>query len=121
MKIIIILAFFSLTANAGQNRPIPICVNIDKLAAYEVTTALVKMCRDVQVKLDFNTVYNYMFSSIKSENTFSSCNSTCWLMSGTNDMKSCIDNHMVSPYVDSFMENSRSYGENNVCGKIKQW
>ena len=106
--------------NAKPSKPIPICTNVHKLAAFEIATKLVDMCHSVDVTLDFKKVQNFMASGIKSQDPFS-CNTSCWLKSGTTNMASCVENDLVAPYVNDFMKTTRGHGAKSVCATAKGW
>ena len=121
ISIVVFATMISVNSFANPQKPIPICPNAPALAAYKVTSGLTQFCRNVGVELTFDKVKKYLTQTIKAEKSFSSCNSDCWLLSGTSDMASCVEKHLVDPYVTSFMEKTRGYGAKSVCATVNKW
>jgi hypothetical protein len=114
--VIVTTVIMSTSLFAKPSKPIPICANIYELAAYEMATELTEMCSGAS----FSKVKKHILIVVKEQNDFS-CNTACWLMSGTADMETCVNN-LVDSYVSAFMETTRKqHGEEKACPIVKGW
>ena len=120
ISIFTLAVIMSFNVLAKPQKPIPICVNIYELTAYKITEKFVDVCNAISIRLDFERVANHMEVEMREGDAFS-CNTACWLMSGTKDMASCVEDVQVNPFVASMMKNIHRHGVKSSCATAKAW
>lgn len=97
LKILASLFFYiALHAHASaQNQPLPICANLQALTAYKMANAFVEECAKRGVKINQKNAKDYIQKELKNDRqqTSSSCNTQCAVLSATNKttMEKCVE------------------------------
>lgn len=109
------------TGNNDVNRPLPICGTITDFGAYKLTAEIINTCNAIGISMNFKNVQSGFKNLIESNNSLSTldCSAKCLVLDAVNntDMSACVENSLVNPFVEGFMESANL--DESRCNKVK--
>ena len=106
VKVGLFLSIVIVTNISAKGRPMPVCTNLRSLIIYDISKVMRSQCKQYGVSLEKSKIKIFFKAKLNQDPDLSpmACNMNCLKLKSFNniDMKECVNNSLVKPFVKSF-------------------